>query len=80
MSFCAGVDEACGCAASCASWCVCGVGHERRRGAWEALRACGDSLPFAPATREMDAPRELSETELIYIDYFATGVSVSGHR
>jgi error-prone DNA polymerase len=52
---------------------------DRRRAAWEALRACGDSLPFAPATREMHAPRELSETELIYLDYFATGVSINGH-
>jgi error-prone DNA polymerase len=27
----------------------------------------------------MHAPRELSETELIYLDYFATGVSINGH-
>ena len=52
---------------------------DRRRAAWEALRACGDSLPLAPATREMHAPRALTPTELIYLDYFATGVSINGH-
>jgi error-prone DNA polymerase len=52
---------------------------DRRRAAWEALRACGDSLPLAPATRELHSPRELSPTELIYLDYFATGVSINGH-
>jgi error-prone DNA polymerase len=52
---------------------------DRRKAGWEALRACGDSLPFAPATREMHSPRGLSETELIYLDYFAVGVSVNGH-
>jgi error-prone DNA polymerase len=52
---------------------------DRRRAGWEALRACGDSLPLAPATREMHSPRPLSETELIYLDYFATGMSISGH-
>ncbi|MDQ3244410.1 MAG: error-prone DNA polymerase [Gemmatimonadota bacterium] len=52
---------------------------DRRRAAWEALRACGDSLPLAPATREMHSPRALTPTELIYLDYFATGVSINGH-
>jgi error-prone DNA polymerase len=52
---------------------------DRRRAAWEALRACGDSLPFAPATRDMHSPRSLDKTELIYLDYFATGVSINGH-
>jgi error-prone DNA polymerase len=52
---------------------------DRRRAAWEALRACGDSLPLAPATRDPHSPRELSKTELIYLDYFATGVSINGH-
>ena len=52
---------------------------DRRRAAWEALRACGDSLPFAPATREMHSPRVLTPRELIYLDYFATGVSINGH-
>jgi len=52
---------------------------DRRKAAWEALRACGDSLPLAPATRDLHTPRQLSETELIYLDYFATGVSINGH-
>lgn len=52
---------------------------DRRRAGWEALRACGDSLPLAPAAREMHNPRPLSETELIYLDYFSTGMSISGH-
>ncbi|MBA3342628.1 MAG: error-prone DNA polymerase [Gemmatimonadaceae bacterium] len=52
---------------------------DRRRAAWEALRASGDSLPLAPATREMHSPRALTPTELIYLDYFATGVSINGH-
>ena len=52
---------------------------DRRRAAWEALRACGDTLPLAPATREMHSPRALTPTELVYLDYFATGVSINGH-
>ena len=52
---------------------------DRRKAAWEALRASGDDLPFAPATREMHSPRALTPTELIYLDYFATGVSINGH-
>ncbi|MEO5510208.1 MAG: error-prone DNA polymerase, partial [Longimicrobiales bacterium] len=52
---------------------------DRRKAAWEALRVCGDSLPFAPATRDMHAPRVLTPTELVYLDYFAVGVSVTGH-
>ena len=49
---------------------------DRHRAAWEALRACGDSLPLAPATRDMHSPRPLTPTELIYLDYFSTGVSI----
>jgi error-prone DNA polymerase len=52
---------------------------DRRRAGWEALRAVGDSLPLAPARHELHTPRKLSETELIYEDYFATGMSISGH-
>jgi len=52
---------------------------DRRKAGWEALRAVGDSLPLAPARHEMHEPRKLSETELIYEDYFATGMSISGH-
>ncbi|HEX9407619.1 MAG TPA: hypothetical protein VF975_09910 [Thermoanaerobaculia bacterium] len=52
---------------------------DRRRAGWEALRAAGDSLPLAPARHEMHTPRKLTETELIYEDYFAIGMSLSGH-
>jgi error-prone DNA polymerase len=52
---------------------------DRRRSAWEALRACGDSLPLAPASRYMHDPRPLSKEELIYLDYFATGITILGH-
>ena len=52
---------------------------DRRKAGWEALRASGDSLPLAPARREMNSPRKLSKTELVYLDYFATGMSISGH-
>ncbi|HYN80519.1 MAG TPA: error-prone DNA polymerase [Gemmatimonadaceae bacterium] len=52
---------------------------DRRRAGWEALRAVGDSLPLAPTRHDMHEPRKLSETELIYEDYFATGMSISGH-
>jgi error-prone DNA polymerase len=50
-----------------------------REAAWEALRACGDSLPLAPATRDPHSPRALFDTELVYLDYYATGVSINGH-
>jgi error-prone DNA polymerase len=52
---------------------------DRRRAGWEGLRAVGDSLPLAPGRHAMHNPRPLSETELIYLDYFATGVSIHGH-
>jgi len=52
---------------------------DRRRAGWEGLRAVGDSLPLAPGRHVMHNPRPLTETELIYLDYFATGVSIHGH-
>jgi error-prone DNA polymerase len=52
---------------------------DRRRAAWEALRAVGDNLPFAPAHRFRYDPRELDERELIFLDYQATGICVTGH-
>jgi error-prone DNA polymerase len=52
---------------------------DRRRAGWEALRAVGDSLPLAPTRHDMHEPRKLSATELIYEDYFATGMSITGH-
>lgn len=67
----------------------------RRRAAWEALRAAGDTLPLAPAwraSREEVAPagplaaaplpfdpRELEGEELVFLDYLATGISTGGH-
>jgi error-prone DNA polymerase len=52
---------------------------DRRRAGWEALRACGDLLPLAPARRDMHDPRPLAKTELIYLDYFSTGITILGH-
>lgn len=56
---------------------------DRRRAAWEALRAVGDTLPLAPARQGPDvapyAPRALGERELIFLDYLATGICVTGH-
>ena len=51
----------------------------RRRAAWEALRAAGDSLPLAPARRLPFDPEEMDEQELVFLDYLATGISVAGH-
>jgi len=51
----------------------------RRRAAWEALRAAGDTLPLAPARHLPFDPAELEGEELIFLDYLATGVSVHGH-
>ena len=52
---------------------------DRRRAAWEALRVVGDDLPLAPARRVEYAPRALSERELLFLDYLATGICVTGH-
>ena len=52
---------------------------DRRRAAWEALRAVGDVLPLAPAHRVAHDPRVLERAELIALDYTATGISVNGH-
>jgi error-prone DNA polymerase len=51
----------------------------RHRAAWEALRASGDKLPFAPAHRESHDPAPLSKHELIALDYHVTGTSIHGH-
>lgn len=52
----------------------------RRKAAWEALRAAGDTLPLAPFRRRLPFdPRELKGEELIFLDYLATGISVHGH-
>ncbi len=52
---------------------------ERRRAAWEALRAVSDTLPFAPAHRAFHHPVPLGKHEIIAIDYHTTGTSVHGH-
>jgi error-prone DNA polymerase len=52
---------------------------DRRRAAWVAMRAVGDSLPLAPARITSYNPRPLTRDELIFLDYFSVGISVSGH-
>ncbi|MFL5489030.1 MAG: error-prone DNA polymerase, partial [Gemmatimonadaceae bacterium] len=52
---------------------------DRRRSAWVAMRAVGDSLPLAPARETSYNPRPLTRDELIFLDYFSVGISVSGH-
>ncbi len=52
---------------------------DRRRAGWEALRAVGDNLPLAPAHRASYEPRELDGRELIFLDYAATGICITGH-
>jgi error-prone DNA polymerase len=51
----------------------------RRRAAWEALRAIGDILPFAPARTLAFDPAELEGPDRIFLDYLATGICVDGH-
>jgi len=52
---------------------------DRRKAAWEALRHVSDTLPLAPARPTIHAPRKLSKTESVFLDYFSTGVSLVGH-
>ncbi len=52
---------------------------DRRRAAWVAIRAVGDTLPLAPARETAYSPRPLTRDELIFLDYFSVGVSVNGH-
>lgn len=52
---------------------------DRRRAAWEVLRAVGDTAPLAPVRHAPYAPRVLDERELIFLDYDATGICVTGH-
>jgi len=51
----------------------------RHAAAWEALRSVGDILPLAPARHLPFNPAELDGRERIFLDYLATGISVSGH-
>ncbi|HMG12494.1 MAG TPA: DNA polymerase III subunit alpha, partial [Gemmatimonadaceae bacterium] len=52
---------------------------DRRRAAWVAMRAVGDSLPLAPARVTPYNPRPLTRDELIFLDYFSVGICVDGH-
>jgi error-prone DNA polymerase len=52
---------------------------DRRRAAWEALRAAGDDLPLAPAAPGSHTPRPLGQDERIVLDYAAIGMSLAGH-
>jgi error-prone DNA polymerase len=52
---------------------------DRRKAAWEALRHVGDTLPLAPPRSTGHSPRPLRKTERVFLDYFATGMSVAGH-
>jgi len=52
---------------------------DRRRAGWIALRYVGDTLPLAPARDQRYTPRPFTRDELIFLDYFSTGVSVNGH-
>lgn len=52
---------------------------DRRKAAWEALRHVGDTLPLAPSLPTSHSPRKLGKTEQVFLDYFATGMSLAGH-
>jgi error-prone DNA polymerase len=52
---------------------------DRRRAAWEALRACGDVLPLAPASVSQHDPVPINREQLIFLDYHAVGMSIHGH-
>jgi error-prone DNA polymerase len=52
---------------------------DRRKAAWEALRAGNDRLPLAPAHRTEHRVAPLTRNEMIHLDYAATGVSIHGH-
>ena len=51
----------------------------RRQAAWAALRAAGDVLPLAPVRHLPFDVEAMSDEELIFLDYLATGITVSGH-
>lgn len=56
-----------------------GLVDGRRQAAWKALGSSGDRLPLAPGRRLPFRPQEMDETELIFLDYLATGISTRGH-
>jgi error-prone DNA polymerase len=52
---------------------------DRRHAAWAAIGIAGDDLPLAPARRTRHRPRALRRDEMVWLDYFATGMSLAGH-
>src|SRR4029079_16568249 len=52
---------------------------DRRRAAWEALRAFGDVLPTAPGAVSQHDPVPVTREQLIFLDYHAVGMSIHGH-
>ena len=52
---------------------------DRRRAAWEALRAAGDTMPLAPAHEAALDTTPMSRNRRILLDYFATGFCLDGH-
>src|SRR5439155_13817733 len=52
---------------------------DRRRAAWEGLRATGDILPLAPATVSFHDPVPMNKDQLVFLDYHAVGMSIYGH-
>jgi error-prone DNA polymerase len=52
---------------------------DRRRAAWEGLRAAGDTVPLAPAAPATLVTRPLTRTRRILLDYFANGYCLDGH-
>jgi error-prone DNA polymerase len=52
---------------------------DRRHAAWAAIGSAGDDLPLAPARCTRHSPRVLRRDEMVWLDYFATGMSLAGH-
>ena len=52
---------------------------DRRRAAWEALRAAGDTMPLAPAHHAALETKPMSRHRRILLDYFANGFCLDGH-
>ncbi|HEY4101967.1 MAG TPA: error-prone DNA polymerase [Gemmatimonadales bacterium] len=52
---------------------------DRRRAAWEALRAAGDTMPLAPARDTEFMPKPMSGRHRRLLDYFANGYCLDGH-
>ena len=52
---------------------------DRRKAAWEGLRAVGDTMPLAPAHHATHHPRPMPRNHRILLDYFANGFCLDGH-